>query len=308
MPNKKLIVNVPIATVWTKRDSARDIDESAISNPSKIDVWLNGLNYDTLLDLCEGNRVQTQVLYGQEVLLLEENEGWSHVIVLEQPSSKDERGYPGWIPSVQLIEQPEWNLASGPVAAVTSKKAILFSENMEAWLELSYETVLPVLEIEKERVLVKTPEGKGILQLHDVRISQSLELQAKGNGYDIVAAGEQFLGLAYLWGGMSSYGFDCSGFSYTMCKANGYIIPRDAHDQAKAGVAVALDSLEPGDLLFFAYEEGKGNVHHVGIYYGDGKLLHSPKTGKDIEITSIVGMDYEKELCAARRYWQKTED
>lgn len=106
---------------------------------------------------------------------------------------------------------------------------------------------------------------------------------------------------------MSSFGFDCSGFSYTMCKANGYIIPRDAHDQAASGEKVELHQLEPGDLLFFAYEEGKGSLHHVGIYYGDGKLLHSPNTGKTIEILEMAGTIYEKELCAARRYFQKTE-
>ena len=63
-----------------------------------------------------------------------------------------------------------------------------------------------------------------------------------------------------------------------MCKANGYIIPRDAHDQAEAGKRIALNEMEPGDLLFFAYEEGKGSIHHVGIYYGEGKLIHSPNT------------------------------
>jgi cell wall-associated NlpC family hydrolase len=92
-----------------------------------------------------------------------------------------------------------------------------------------------------------------------------------------------------------------------MCKANGFIIPRDAHDQANAGVEIKLEEIRPGDLLFFAYEGGKGRIHHVGIYYGDGKLLHSPNTGKTVEIIPLAGTIYERELCAARRYWVESE-
>jgi cell wall-associated NlpC family hydrolase len=126
----------------------------------------------------------------------------------------------------------------------------------------------------------------------------------KGTGDDIVKAGEPYLSLNYFWGGMSSFGYDCSGLSYAVHKANGYKIARDAGDQAASGEEVAFDKLEPGDLLFFAYEEGKGTLHHVGIYYGGGKMLHSPQTGKGIEITSLEGTIYEKELCAVRRYWR----
>ncbi len=59
--------------------------------------------------------------------------------------------------------------------------------------------------------------------------------------------------------------------------------------------------MKAGDLLFFAYEEGKGAIHHVGLYVGGGKMLHSPKTGKSIEILTLKETIYEKELCAVRR-------
>ncbi|MFE8700640.1 NlpC/P60 family protein [Cytobacillus sp. FJAT-54145] len=299
----KFIVNVPVATVWTSYDSARELDKDAVTNPSNIEAWLESLTYETRLELCNANLVQTQALYGEEVLVIEEKEGWASVIVLNQPSSKDERGYPGWVPRDQLIEStPNRNLDEGPIAVVTSKKATLEGENHDPLLEVSYQTMLPVLE-EGEFVKVQLPAGSGFLKSTDVKIYPSLSEKRKGNGKDIVVDGEQFLNLPYLWGGMSSYGYDCSGFSYNMCKANGYIIPRDAHDQAKAGKSVEVSDIQPGDLLFFAYEEGKGSIHHVGIYYGNGKLLHSPNTGKVIEIIPLEGTIYEKELCAARRYW-----
>lgn len=90
-----------------------------------------------------------------------------------------------------------------------------------------------------------------------------------------------------------------------MLKANGFIIPRDAADQATAGIEVDKDKAESwqvGDLLFFAYEEGKGRLHHVGIYYGNGLMIHSPTPGKAVEIIELAGTVHEKELCAVRRF------
>lgn len=269
-----------------------------------IITWLEGLTFETRLGLCEQNLVQTQLLYGEEVIVIDEKDNWVHVIIPDQPTSKNRNGYPGWVPSSQLAECPlNWNSKEGPVVIVKKPKAMLNDPN----LELSYQTILPLIKEGEGKVLVKTPNGTGLLKSDDVTIFESLANRYKGNGNDIVVDGEIFLNLPYLWGGMSSYGYDCSGFSYSMCKANGYIIPRDAHDQANAGVGISLEDIKPGDLLFFAYEEGKGRIHHVGIYYGDGKLLHSPNTGKTVEIIPIAGTIYERELCAARRYWVESE-
>jgi gamma-D-glutamyl-L-lysine dipeptidyl-peptidase len=300
----KRLVNVPVATVWTSYNSARDLDVAAISNPADINRWLEGLTFDTRLGLCEQNLVQTQLLYGEEVIVIEEKENWVHVIIPDQPTSKNKNGYPGWVPSSQLVKCPlDWNIIEGPVVIITNPKTFL----EESYIELSYQTILPLLKEGEGKVLVKTPDGTDLLNSDHVTISESLANRYKGNGTNIVTDGKRFLNLPYLWGGMSSYGYDCSGFSYSMCKANGYTIPRDAHDQANAGLEISVEEIKPGDLLFFAYEEGKGRIHHVGIYYGDGKLLHSPNTGKTVEIISLAGTIYEKELCAARRYWVESE-
>ncbi|MCA1053857.1 C40 family peptidase [Rossellomorea aquimaris] len=306
--NNIAVVNVPVATVWTSPESARPLDAPAVTNRVNITKWLDSLTYETRLALCDENRIQSQALFGQEVLVLEEKEGWSHVIVLDQASSKDERGYPGWIPSVQLEKPASSMRHAGSFAIVTSKFADLLTGEKEKVLELSFLTSLPLTSEEGELLEVKTPMGINYVKRKDVTISTDAVKDCKGSGSDIVKSGEAFLALPYLWGGMSSYGFDCSGFSYSMCKANGYVIPRDAGDQAKEGEEVLLTDLKPGDLLFFAYEEGKGSIHHVAIYYGDGKMIHSPNTGKSIEVITIQGTYYEKELCAARRYWQETED
>lgn len=301
----KWLINVPVATLWTTKESARNLDKKAISNPADITGWLAGLTYETSLALCNENRIQSQALYGEEVIVLEEDGEWVKAILQQQSSSKDGRGYPGWLPKLQLARNEDWKVDGGAIAVIKSKQAYLYNAEKSPNLLLSYLTILPVLDQTSDWAQVQTPEGTGWLQQADIEVYASINEQRHGNGKDVVAAGEQFLGLPYLWGGMSSFGYDCSGFAYAACKANGYIIPRDAHDQAAGGQQVQLTEIQPGDLLFFAYEEGKGKIHHVGICYGDGKLLHSPNTGKTIEIIDLQGTIYEKELCAARRYWQE---
>ncbi len=89
-----------------------------------------------------------------------------------------------------------------------------------------------------------------------------------------------------------------------MYKAHGFFLPRDAGDQARNGQEVNTEDTtqwEIGDLLFFA-NVGSNKVRHVGIYYGNGQMIHSPSTGQCVEIIELTGTKYEDELCAVRRY------
>ncbi|ADF38321.1 cell wall endopeptidase [Priestia megaterium DSM 319] len=299
---KTYYVCVAVATVWTSYDSCREIDDNATSVPVKLDKWLEQLTYTRRLELCEKNLVQTQLLLGEEVYVTERKGKWAKIVIPSQFSSKDERGYPGWVPSHQLISQAEYSPLNKPTAVVTAAIATL--QLAEEALQISYQTQLPLLKEDKEWLEVQTPVGSGKIKRQDAVVIEDRNRKAtKGTGDMIIAAGEQFLNLPYLWGGMSAWGYDCSGFAYATHKANGYLIPRDATDQARRGKEVGLDSIQPGDLLFFAHEKGEGSIHHVGIYYGNGKMLHSPKTGKTVELIELKGTLYEEELCAARRYY-----
>ncbi|MBU8752669.1 MULTISPECIES: NlpC/P60 family protein [Priestia] len=302
MDKKTYYVCVAVATVWTSYDSCREIDDNATSVPVKLDKWLEQLTYTRRLELCEKNLVQTQLLLGEEVYVTERKGKWAKIVIPSQFSSKDERGYPGWVPSHQLISQAEYSPLNKPTAVVTAAIATL--QLAEEALQISYQTQLPLLKEDKEWLEVQTPVGSGKIKRQDAVVIEDRNRKAtKGTGGMIIAAGEQFLNLPYLWGGMSAWGYDCSGFAYATHKANGYLIPRDATDQARRGKEVGLDSIQPGDLLFFAHEKGEGSIHHVGIWYGNGKMLHSPKTGKTVEIIELKGTLYEEELCAARRYY-----
>lgn len=298
---ERMVVNVSVGTLWTSPDSPRRLDQPILTNPVDLETWLSTMSYNERLALCDDNLVQSQALYGTAVEVLEKKEGWAKVWIPDQPSSKDPRGYPGWMPLEQL-QKVSGNENTGTVAVVNQPKAFLYDSSLAKALEVSFQTRLPLEKEDEEWVDVKTPFGTGRLKQKDIVLEHPQD-HPSGSGTDIVRAGEQFLGLPYLWGGMSSFGYDCSGFAHMMHRSAGLVIPRDASDQAKSGTAIEREDLEPGDLLFFAYEKGQGYVHHVAIYYGDGQMIHAPKTGKTVEIITLRGTDYETEYWGARRYW-----
>ncbi|MGB3569518.1 MAG: C40 family peptidase [Priestia megaterium] len=263
MDKKAYYICVAVATVWTSYDSSREIDDNATSVPVKLDKWLEQLTYTRRLELCEKNLVQTQLLLGEEVYVTEIKGKWAKIVIPSQFSSKDERGYPGWVPFHQLISQAGYFPLNKPTAVVSATIATLHLA--EEALQISYQTQLPLLKEDKEWLEVQTPVGRGRIKRQDVVVIEDRNRKVKGTGDMIIAAGEQFLNLPYLWGGMSAWGYDCSGFAYATHKANGYLIPRDATDQARQGKEVGLASIQPGDLLFFAHEKGEGSIHHVGI-------------------------------------------
>jgi cell wall-associated NlpC family hydrolase len=120
------------------------------------------------------------------------------------------------------------------------------------------------------------------------------------SGADVVRTGHLFDGLPYLWGGTSGFGFDCSGFTHLVYAMRGVTIPRDADAQYAAGKAVARADLQPGDLVFF--KTSTGYIHHVGIYVGNGQMLHAPRTGSAVEVVSLSAQPYATEYAGARRY------
>ncbi len=119
-------------------------------------------------------------------------------------------------------------------------------------------------------------------------------------GQRVVQIAEQFLGLPYVYGGSTPAGFDCSGFTSYVFKQLGYTLNRVSADQIHNGVPVSKSELMPGDLLLFK-KRGASRIHHVGIYVGNGIMIHSPQTGDVIKYASIVNGYYNECYYAARR-------
>lgn len=109
----------------------------------------------------------------------------------------------------------------------------------------------------------------------------------------VLATAKTYLGVPYRWGGTNPRtGLDCSGFVQLVMKQHGMSLPRVARDQARQGAKVAsLAEARPGDLVAFGRP-----VHHIGIYVGDGKMIHAPRTGDVVKISKV-----HKDLTAIRR-------
>jgi len=299
-------VDVSVATLWTDPGEKRAIDEPALGNPVDMWEWTTSMTVDDKLWLV--GELQTQALYGAEVTILEEQKDWVKVAAHEQPTLKNELGYPAWMPKNQLANESS-------IASLKENKAFVLVSEPTAWVyqdkhqreefkELSFNTRLPLVADTGDMLLVATPsDGKKWIPADHVEIYDTEADIPAPSGEDLVETGMQFLGLPYLWAGASGFGFDCSGFTYTIFKSHGITIPRDSSVQATHGTPVEKENLQKGDLLFFAYEEGKGNVHHVGMYIGDGKMIHSPNSSSTVEIIDVFESDYyASEYAGARRY------
>lgn len=109
----------------------------------------------------------------------------------------------------------------------------------------------------------------------------------------------QEMGKPYKWGATGPNSYDCSGLVYFLYGKLGISLPRVASSQAGAGTYVSKEKLTYGDLVFFA-RNGK-NINHVGIYIGDGMMVHSPQTGDVVKKTTIMSGYYAQSYYTARR-------
>lgn len=124
--------------------------------------------------------------------------------------------------------------------------------------------------------------------------------QNSSKGQAVVELAKRYLGTPYVYGGSSPSGFDCSGFTSYIYAQMGVRINRVAADQMKNGVWVDKSQLQPGDIVGF-YNGGGSYVGHVGIYVGNGMMIHSPHSGTVVRYESIATGTYANRYAAGRR-------
>lgn len=297
-------INVSLAILWSNPNqefSNRDSGSAIVGDAT----WAGGLSEAERLGLVD--QVETTAIFGERVVILERRGDWYRVAAISQRTAKEPRGYPGWVLANQVSRDPAFLAAqlNRPAAVVAVPRAALCGDSslQEPLGELSYQTRLPILGEEANRMEVLLPDGgSGYLARRDIKKTTELSF----SGQAMIREAQWFLDLPYLWGGTSSYGFDCSGFMFRLYQSQGLSIPRDAAEQALEGRPVCKEGLRPGDLLFFAYSTDHPHrphqIHHVALFTGADRMIHSPNSKSRIRSESFETGIYGAEYWGARRY------
>jgi cell wall-associated NlpC family hydrolase len=142
--------------------------------------------------------------------------------------------------------------------------------------------------------------NKGLIDRLGTQLQQARDsVSVRASSLVINAMG--FLGVPYVRGGNSAEtGFDCSGFVRAVFEESlGKVLPRRAEDQARATQEIDRSELKPGDLVFF--NTLKRTFSHVGIYVGDGKFIHSPRSGAQVRVEDMRVAYWNTRFNGARR-------
>lgn len=238
-----------------------------------------------------GSELMSQAIMGTPLKINSRQGEWYAVTMPD--------GYEGFMigNSIALMDKTTFqNWQTSARAYVTEMAANLLSAPDKKAPSVSPLQLSDIVEVtdslENNFLKVRLPDGREGF----VEETYLEEFKPFGNGNTSVAEiilkrGESLLGQEYLWGGTSAKAADCSGFTRILFQASGTYLPRDAWQQALEGKQVMENELLPGDLIFFS--NAKGKVNHVGIYAGDGMMLHC--SGR-VKLDRIVSDEKGSEL------------
>jgi len=241
--------------------------------------------------------VVSQAIYGANVGVLEEKDGWAHIRTAD--------AYTGWTPLSSLIKAQPY-AEGGNAVEVESLFAHVYREasvtRHAPLLTIPFESKLEVAaepQGESRWFQVRLPDDRaGWVQAGDVsRHPKKLTIP------EMLEFSRRFLGLPYTWGGTSTFGYDCSGFSQMLQRRRGILMPRDAQPQAEWDGVKAVErreELQPGDLLYFGSSPKK--ITHTGVYLGNGKFINATTHETPmVRIDDLNDSNWTKVLVAMRR-------
>jgi gamma-D-glutamyl-L-lysine dipeptidyl-peptidase len=228
--------------------------------------------------------LSTQVLLGTPLRVLKQQDGFYFVQTPE--------GYLSWVDGggIRRITEAELQAyRSAPRIIYLRTAGIAFSApdtGAEPVLDLVLGAQLQVEGAQNSAgkfFRARTPDGRiAYVPASEAAPYDRWLASVRATESSLVATARTMIGAPYLWGGTSSKGMDCSGFTKTIYLMNGLLLPRDASQQVHIGTLVDeagdFSRLRPGDLLFFGRAAAAGapeRVTHVGMWIGDGRFIHS---------------------------------
>jgi gamma-D-glutamyl-L-lysine dipeptidyl-peptidase len=210
--------------------------------------------------------IEDVVRYGTKVTVTQEQGNWVHV------SYANDHGWTSKEKLIEVTQDPD----ECATAWVSYRGAYLFTEadtEKGPFLALPFETPLEIIEelpeAHRRWLLVRLADGRtGYVQRSQVVFAKKQLTLA-----EMVAFSHNFLGTKYLWGGSTSFGYDCSGFVGMLYRQMGVELPRNSKDQWADQRFVEVDKPQAGDLVFF--RNAKGKVVHVGMMVSDEQFIHA---------------------------------
>lgn len=284
--------------------------------------------------------LETQALMGTIVEIIGEESYWRQVVTPEP--------YTAWCTNLGLVEMTAEQIneykAASKYICTTQHSGVYETPSLKSrrLSDLSMGNLLRIVYTEGKKVKpsvkkkwaeVMLPDGrKGWTPATDIKPFAEWAGKQKLTAENIVNTAMQFEGTPYLWGGASSKGLDCSGLVRLTFMMNGHLLPRNASQQVNHGREIIMEcdhsitpdsdklyqemlkrtkNLQPGDLVFFGTPEtfwSKEKITHVGIYIGNGRIIHA---SHKVRVNSLIPgqKDYYENshrLLKARRFinWQ----
>ena len=283
MLNKKIAASVCLSTLGL-----------ALSSTASFATGQEGVVTASVLNVRSGPNtsysVITKLYKGDKVEILESSNGWNKI--------KTSSGKTGWSSAEYLSTSG----TSGSISTTGKKATVTASTlNVRSGPSTSYSIttkvykgeILEVLESSNGWSKIKTTSGEigwaseGYLSTSGTSDNTGNSTTPSNKVKEVVDLAYAQLGKPYVWGAEGPSSFDCSGLmTYIFKNGAGFNLPRTSREQSKIGTTVSRSNLQPGDLIFSS-TDGSGGVNHVGIYVGNGEMIHSPKPGDVVKKTNI---------------------